>query len=290
MTLTQLATILTQLCGLVFVVTSMLALGLNLTLVQIVSPLKNARRVVLALLGNFVLIPLLAYLVIQLIPVEASLQVGLILLAAAAGAPFLPRLVISARGDVAFGVGLMVLLMVATIGYMPVVLPWLLPGVAVNPWDIAQSLIVLMLIPMAIGLMARAQWPDSAATWQALMNQISGIAMVLLLVIGLGLNLTTILGLIGSGGILALLAFILGCLGIGILLGGREPAERKVMALGAAQRNVAAAIVVAAQNFSGTNTLAFVLTAAIVLLLVLLPVSRWMGATQRAIDAQQVEG
>ena len=62
----------------------------------------------------------------------------------AAGAPFLPKLVQGAKGNVAFGVGLMVLLMVVTIGYMPLVLPFLLPGVQVNPWDIAQSLIVLM--------------------------------------------------------------------------------------------------------------------------------------------------
>jgi hypothetical protein len=48
---------------------------------------------------------------------------------------------------VAFGVELMVLLMVVTIIYMPLVLPLLLPGVSVNPWDIAKSLIVLMLVP-----------------------------------------------------------------------------------------------------------------------------------------------
>jgi BASS family bile acid:Na+ symporter len=74
------------------------------------------------------------------IPLEESLQIGLIVLATAAGAPFLPKLVQVAKGEVAFGVGLMVLLMVVTIVYIPFILPIFLPGVSVNPWDIVPNL------------------------------------------------------------------------------------------------------------------------------------------------------
>ena len=137
---------------LAFVITSMLAMGLSLTTKQIIEPLRNVRLVVKALLANFVLVPLLAYLILLVIPLAEPLAIGLILLATAAGAPFLPKLVEAAKGNIAFGVGLMVLLMVVTIIYLPLVMPLLLPGVAVNPMDIAGSLIVLMLIPLAIGL------------------------------------------------------------------------------------------------------------------------------------------
>ena len=41
-----------------FVVSSMLAMGAGLTVPQIAEPLRNARLVVLALLANFVLMPL----------------------------------------------------------------------------------------------------------------------------------------------------------------------------------------------------------------------------------------
>ena len=41
-----------------FVVSSMLAMGLGLTIRQIIEPLRNARLVLLALLANFVLMPL----------------------------------------------------------------------------------------------------------------------------------------------------------------------------------------------------------------------------------------
>jgi len=61
------------------------------------------------------------------------------------------------------------------------------------------------------------------------------------------------------------------------VLGGREAGTRSVLGLGTAQRNVSAAIVVSAQNFAGTNTLTFVLVAALVLLLILLPTARQLG-------------
>jgi len=73
--------------GLLFVVTSMLAMGLSLTIPQIIQPLKNVRLVILALLANFVLVPLLAYLILLVIPLEQSLKAGLSVLSTAAGAP-----------------------------------------------------------------------------------------------------------------------------------------------------------------------------------------------------------
>jgi len=64
---------------LLFVVTSMLAMGLSLTIPMILQPLKNVKLVVLALLANFVLVPLLAFLITLIIPLEQSLKIGLIL-------------------------------------------------------------------------------------------------------------------------------------------------------------------------------------------------------------------
>jgi BASS family bile acid:Na+ symporter len=115
------------------------------------------------------------------------------------------------------------------------------------------------------------------------MNKISSVAMLILLVVGLGLSVSSIISLIGSLGILALLVFIIGCFLIGFLLGGRGPSIRSVMGLGTAQRNVSAAILVSAQNFAGTTTLPFVLVAAILLLLILLPTARRLGTGREAV-------
>jgi len=285
MTVADLFEAIAKLSGLLFVVSSMLAMGLSLTIPMIMQPLKNVRLVVLALLANFVLVPVLAYLITAIIPLEESLKIGLIVLSTAAGAPFLPKLVQGAKGNVALGVGLMVLLMVVTIIYMPTVLPLLLPGVQVDPWAIAKSLIVLMLAPLAVGLLIKSHSPDAAAEYQPVMAKASSLAILVLLVVGLGLNVSNIIDLIGTGGILALLLFIVGSLVIGFVLGGSEPGVRSVMGLGTAQRNVSAALVVSAQNFSGTSTLPFVLVGAILLLLILLPTAKRLGAGVAAAAA-----
>ncbi|MBL8147855.1 MAG: bile acid:sodium symporter [Anaerolineae bacterium] len=282
MTGAEFFTAIAQISGLLFIVSSMLAMGMSLTMQQIIAPLKELKLVVLALLANFVLVPLLAYLITRVIPLEQPLQIGLIVLATAAGAPFLPKLVQGAKGNIALGVGLMVLLMVVTIVYLPLVLPLLLPGVAVNPWDIAKSLIVLMLVPLALGLLIRSHSAEESSHWQPMFSRISSLALLILLITGLGLNISTIIDLIGSNGILALLLFVVGSLLIGLLLGGRNPGVSSVMGLGTAQRNVSAAIVVSAQNFSGTMTLPFVLVAAIVMLLILLPTAKRLGARNAA--------
>ena len=282
MTTTEFFGAIAQVSGLLFVVSSMLAMGLSLTMAQISQPLRNARLVALALLANFVLVPLLAWLITLIIPLDQDIKVGLIIMACAAGAPFLPKLVQGAKGNVAFGVGLMVLLMVVTIIYMPLVLPILLPGVSVNPWDIAKSLIVIMLVPLALGLLFKSHSPESAEHWQPVMSKISSLAILVLLVVGLGLNISSIISLIGTRGILALLLFIVGSFAIGFILGGRDPGVRSVMGLGTAQRNVSAAFVVSAQNFAGTQTLPFVLVGAILLLLVLLPTAKQLGARVQA--------
>src|SRR5687767_14920323 len=106
----------------------MAAAGLGLGVRDVVAPLRRARLVLLALAANFVVAPALAYALAQLVGLDRPHAVGLLLLAGAAGAPFLPKLAELARGDLAFSVGLMLLLMVASVVFLPVALPLLIPG------------------------------------------------------------------------------------------------------------------------------------------------------------------
>ena len=107
----------------------MFALGLELTLRDIVTPLRDVHATLKALVANFVLAPALAYLLVHGLELEHGLALGLILLACSAGDPFVTELSQSARGDAAYSLAVMTLLSVATVVYMPIMLPVLLPGV-----------------------------------------------------------------------------------------------------------------------------------------------------------------
>jgi BASS family bile acid:Na+ symporter len=84
---------------LAFVISSMLAMGLGLSIYQIIQPLRNHRLIALALLSNFVLMPLCAFALSNLLQLDQPLGVGMLLLGCAAGAPFLPKLAELAKGN-----------------------------------------------------------------------------------------------------------------------------------------------------------------------------------------------
>jgi BASS family bile acid:Na+ symporter len=261
-----------------FVVSSMLAMGAGLTIPQIAEPLHNARLVVLALLANFVLMPLGAIALAKVLWLDEPFAIGLLLLGCAAGAPFLPKLAELAKGNLAFAVGAMVLLMVVTVGFLPIVLPLLLPGITVDAWEIARSLLLLMLLPLAIGLALKARYEELAARVKPVLDWISNVSLILLICLITAANIDKVLQVFGTRAILAGLLFIVLGLGTGWLLGGTSADTKRVMALGTAQRNIAAALVVASQSFSDAKVVVMVIVVAIVGLIVLMPLSRALAS------------
>src|SRR5437016_7335555 len=192
-------------CMLGFVLSSMLSMGLGLTLGEIAIPLRGVRRVVMSLLANFLLVPLVALALGALLRLDQPLGVGLLLLGSAAGAPFLPKLTQLAKGNLAFAVGLMVLLMVITVGYLPLVLPLLLSGVSVDSAKIARSLFLLMLLPLAGALAFKARFATAALLTKQTLDRISNVSLIVLILLLVAVNFNNVLGIFGTRGILAAL-------------------------------------------------------------------------------------
>jgi predicted Na+-dependent transporter len=270
-----------------FVVSSMLAMGLSLTVGQIVEPLRNLRLVLLALLANFVIVPATAYLLAQVIPMDDQLQIGLILMGSAAGAPFLPKLAQIARANVPFAVGLMALLIVVTVAYLPFVLPLLLPGVEVDAGKIAVTLFGEMLVPLAIGLVVRARWVEAAGELQKPAAQVSNLSLALLLVLMLGLNIENVIGLFGSGALIATIVMVGVAIGSGYLLGGPGSDTRQVLALGTGQRNLAATFLIAGSNFADQpDVLVFLAGAGLMGMAIVMPLAAEFGKRAGATRAE----
>jgi len=263
----------------------MLAVGVSLTVGQIVAPLRNVRLVSLALLANFLLMPLGALAVARLLKLDEPLGIALLLLGTAAGAPFLPKLASIAKSNLAFAVGLMVLLMVLTVAYMPLVLPLLLEGVSVDPMKIARSLLLLMLLPLGVGLAMKARFGRIADRIRTPLNSTSSLSLAVLIVLLLVTNVRNVIDLFGTRGILASVLFLLGGAAIGWLLGGPTFGTKGVLALGTAQRNIAAALVVGGKNFDDPKVLVMVVVVAVVGLLILMPLARMLGAKSAVQEA-----
>jgi BASS family bile acid:Na+ symporter len=276
---------LSNLFTLTFVITSMLAMGLSLTMPQILAPLRNGRLVALALAANLVVVPAAAFLLSRIIPLDQNLQIGLILFGCAAGAPTLPKLAQIAKADLAFAVGLMALLVVATVVYLPLVLPLLLPGVSVNAGLIALTLFLEMLAPLGIGLLVNARYENLASALRQPMMQISTISLAMLIVLLLGLNLSNVLDLLGTGAIIGIVVLMAVALGAGYLLGGAGSNTQRVLAIGTGERNVATAFLIATSNFADRpDVLVFLAAAGLIMMGIVMPLAAELG--RRSESAQ----
>jgi BASS family bile acid:Na+ symporter len=269
---------LSKLAVLVFVVACMVTAGLGLGARDVVAPLRRARLVLLAVAANFVVAPAVAYALTRLVPIDRPYAIGLLLLGGAAGAPFLPKLAELARGDLAFSVGLMLLLMVGSVGFMPVVLPILIPGLSPEPWPLLRPLLLTMLLPLAAGMAVRSRSERWAAKLRPAFGVVSNVSMVLAVLLLIGLNFEALIGTFGSGAVAVGVMFVALTLAAGYALGGPAPGTRSVLGLGTGQRNVAAALLIATQNFTdepGVTVILLVTT--LTGLIPLLGAARWFA-------------
>ncbi len=245
--LTDVLTTVTQVGVLAFVVASMVAMGLSLTIDRIVNPLRDLRIVVLVLVANFVVLPIVAIATARILPMEQSTATALVIYGCCAGAPFLPKLVQMSGGDLAMAVGTMVLLMVVTVVYAPIVLPIAIEGATVDAGQIATSLVLFMLVPLGGALVVRARYPELAAGWVGPAGHVSTAGLAIGISAGLFVSWREIIGAIGSWIFIGVAVLVVAALVAGYLAGiGRSSQVSRVTMLGTAQRNISAALVVAA--------------------------------------------
>lgn len=109
------------------VILLMFGVGMNTSLGQIINTFRQFGAVLRGVLANFLIVPLLIYLVLLFLPLSSEVKIGIMLMAAAPVAPMAPQFVAAAGGDVAYGVGLMVVVALLSVVLTP---PDSCPGVA----------------------------------------------------------------------------------------------------------------------------------------------------------------
>lgn len=263
---------------LVFAISSMLSAGLSFTFRDILAPFRRPNRVLRATVANFVLVPLLAAGIAWVLSLAPPQSIAMVLLGAAAGAPFLIKLVAVAAGDVALGTSLLVLLVPLTVVFMPMIVPLLAPSAAVSASAIAPPLVGTLLLPLALGLVITDRGPRLATALQPIARAVSTIALVVVLVLTIVLNIGHVIDILASRAIVAVLLLLVGSFAIGYLIASPRRERRVVLGLGTAQRNVAAATVVAIEDIKDNDTLVLIVVASIVDLVVLIPLARWLRA------------
>lgn len=244
-----------QIAAPIYVISTMLNVGLTQKLSDITGHLNNYPFVLKMLLANFVLAPLLMIVALYFAPFDPALKAGLLIFSLCAGAPFLIKLTQTAKHDVALGAAVMMLLMVVTVVYTPVVLPMILSGISVDGWAIARTLVLQMLLPIAAGMLVVQFLTVFAKKIQPWIGRLSNVTLYILVAATLIGYFPNMVSIVGTGAILVGLAFVAAAFGIGYLAGAGKEHLEDVGGLGTAQRNTAAGVIIAVQNFSDPNVL-----------------------------------
>jgi BASS family bile acid:Na+ symporter len=218
-------------------------MGLRLSLPDAFRGLRSVRFVAYALVWSFVICPALAYAITRVIPLEAPYAIGLILLGMAPCAPFVPLMVDKAKGDLGFTAAFMVLASVGTVVCMPFTVPLLAKGLTTSAWAIAKPLLIVVLLPMAVGVIIRRNADAFASKMMPLAKKAAGIAGAIWAVLCLIIYGKGLLGLAGSFAVASELLFF-GVVFAGTYwLGLGLPYEQKiVLSIGVTTRNLGACL------------------------------------------------
>jgi len=235
------------------VILLMLGVGMGTSFRQVVEAVRQFGVVLRGVLANFLVTPALIYLVLLSLPLSPDVKIGIMLMAAAPVAPMAPPFVEGAKGDVAYGVGLMVVVAILSVVLTPLILGLALPkseaGVQVDPMQIVQTLMTVQLIPIGIGMticQLSPGWAEKLLKFVPRIGQIGLLAGVGLLMASqsehiLSISLLTYL-------VIALL--VVGCLFIGDwMLVGKSESKRRALAVSTALRNIPLAFLIASTSF-----------------------------------------
>ncbi|MCS6711726.1 hypothetical protein JSY14_06710 [Brachybacterium sp. EF45031] len=242
----------------VFVLGSMLNVGLGQKPSQIAHHLRKRRFLTRMLMINLVAVPgIMTYLIMLFQPTE-EYAAALLLLGLCAGAPFLIKLADTAAEDLALAASVMLVLVAGTVIEVPLVLPRLVAGLEVDGLEIARSLTLQLVVPILIDMVLQKLLGETAQKARPWIARLANIALYVLLALTILTNLDALTDLqlwkaaaIGVGALL--LAFL-----IGYMMGDDESHLKDVGGLATAQLGTAAAIIVASQNFSDERVFVFI--------------------------------
>ena len=167
----------------------MIGMGLSLTKDDFRRILKYPLAVFVGFLNQIILLPLLAYLLIVLLGVEAEIAIGLMILSACPGGPTSNLLTHLAKGDTALSVSLTAVNSLVTILSIPLIVNFALAAFAADNMLISApvgkiigSLIAIIAVPLTIGMLLKHYKPYFADKMDKPVRIASGAVLVLVIV------------------------------------------------------------------------------------------------------------
>ncbi len=231
---------------LLFTVSNLGAMGLQVKMPDVKGAFQNKKSLVLIFVWGWVVGPALGYLITIVLPLDEPYVIVMLLTSLAPCAPFLQQMVGRGRGDMAFAGALIPLVALGTVIFMPLIAPLLIPGLTISAWALAKPLLLTILLPLIIGAAIRHYADKVATKIFPAVKKIAMLSTLLTIVWCLVLYGPSMVDTAGSFALLSMTLFMLVMALITYRFGfGLRQNQRSVMALGMGSRNIAAVLAAA---------------------------------------------
>ena len=239
----------------------MFDLGLTLKLSDFALFVHRPYAIIAGLLGQIVLLPLIAWLVVELFGIESLFLIGIMLIACCPGGSSSNVFSMLAGGDVALSVSLTALSSVITLFTVPVIMSMVTAHVGTGVdvqlpvGNLLVQNIVLMAIPIVIGLFISMRYSSLAGRIHSVLKRLAFPCLIILVTVFFLQPKATIIQEFPQLGlsVSALILLAMGC-GIGLSwvmrLTGRE---RRTIVIEIGMQNAAQAITIACSPFVFNN-------------------------------------
>jgi BASS family bile acid:Na+ symporter len=263
-----------------------LAIGMDSTADDALFLVRRPGLMLRSLLAMYVVVPLAALMLVGLLDLAPGVELGLLVLAASAGAPLLPRKLLRI-GDGAYTFSLVLLSSLLAIVVVPTWLTLLGPHfrapLELDSTDVAWLLAKSFLLPLAVGMLLRRLAPAFAARWASKLIAGAGVVLTACALLLLALH-WEVLQVASFGGAIALMALLALALAAGHGLGGPNADHRSALAVACASRHIGIAVLVAA-SLPGPRTAVIIAAYIVASAIVCIPYLRWRRAVAARINS-----
>lgn len=256
----------------IFVFLTMLNVGLTRTLNDFLLYMTEWRFFLRMLVVNFIVAPMVMWLLLQLFSLAQPLEIGLIIFSMVAGAPFVIKLTQFSDHDIALDATLLVVLVLGTSVFVPIALPLVLSEIQIDGLQLFLTLARQLVLPIVLGLLLHRFFTEFVEMIQPWVGKLSNITLWVVVVGILVGEFNGLLAILGQGAVLASILFILTVTVLGYYLAGKNNQEHQqdLGALGTGQKNTAAGLIIASTNFAHLPEVLLIITVANILGIVLL--------------------
>ena len=240
----------------IFIVLAMMSITFEATWHQVATVLRDKSLVARALVINFVLVPLLAIALVQLIPMALDVKDGILLLAIVPGNFLAFNFTRQLCGKIKLAAAVLFLLTFTGVILAPFLASWIVQSQlpVIMPYaKVFKPILLYVVLPLLAGLALNRFFPKLAEALQKPFTVISALAFIGFTISTGSVKTAAAKAIAGGGALFGLTLFILGAMMLGWFFGGSDRETRGVMSLSCGLRNFAVCLAIATHSFPDNN-------------------------------------